>query len=506
MRHLNTLYILLLVAAYLAVAVVFNFFPRSTFSELEKRELATFPTFTFQKLQDASFTRDVSSWFSDSEPYRDQLMAFSMQIKESLKLKVNNADQITFHAGSDSGEPNQQPTTNNPLLSTDTVPDNLAEENAKIANAGILIVGTGENVRALMAFGGSPTGCVGYANAANKYKETFPDVNVYCMVIPTSIEFYCPQKAQTATRPQRPVIDNVISHLDPGVKAVDIYDILKEHANEDIYLRTDHHWAPLGAYYAAMKFAQVAGVPFRGLDAYDHRVVHGYVGSMYGYSKDISVKNAPEDFVYYVPNQVSYTTTYINLTVDSLFHVTHESKPFKGPFFYHYKDGNGGAYCTFMGGDMKITVVTTSTQNGRRLIILKDSFGNALPSNLFYSFEEIHIIDSRYFKKNMVDYVRNHQITDILFANNIFKAYSSYTYGNYLRFLQQDGSLDPLPTATPTDSLPPLSADTMTSANPRPTTDNSLPTAAPQPSTLTPQPTTTPPVPADPTDTVASHP
>jgi hypothetical protein len=37
----------------------------------------------------------------------------------------------------------------------------------------------------------------------------------------------------------------------------------------------------------------------------------------------------------------------------------------------------------------------------------------------------------------MVDYVNEHHITDILFANNIFKAYSSYTYRNYTRFLTQ---------------------------------------------------------------------
>ena len=106
-------------------------------------------------------------------------------------------------------------------------------------------------------------------------------------------------------------------------------------------------------------------------------------------------------------------------------------------FFFKYKDGSGGAYCTFMGGDTKLTHVVTSTKNGRRLIILKDSFGNAIPGYLFYSFEEIHVIDSRYFTKNMVDYVNENQITDILFANNIFKAYSSYTYRNYVRFLTQ---------------------------------------------------------------------
>ena len=35
------------------------------------------------------------------------------------------------------------------------------------------------------------------------------------------------------------------AHLSDSVKAVDIYTALGKHAKEDIFLRTDHHWAPL---------------------------------------------------------------------------------------------------------------------------------------------------------------------------------------------------------------------------------------------------------------------
>lgn len=257
------------------------------------------------------------------------------------------------------------------------------------------------------------------------------------MVIPTAIEYYCPEKMKKASKPQSLTINNVMKHLAPGVKAVNIHQILGEHASEDIYLRTDHHWSPLGAYYAAKKFAEVAGVPFRDLSSYKREVVHGYVGTMYGYSKDIAVKQSPEDFVYYVPQGVEYTTTYTNYTINKNYQVTGMGKPYQGQFFVKFKDGSGGAYCTFMGGDSKITQVRTSTKNGRRVIILKDSFGNAIPGYLFFSFEEIHVIDNRYFTKNMVEYVRENKITDILFANNIFSAYSPKICNKYSAFLTQ---------------------------------------------------------------------
>lgn len=448
MRFSKT-YLILFGLLFAAFAVVFNTFPRSTYSELEKRQLTKFPEFSTEKLLNGTFTSEVSSWFSDSEPFRDHFMWLSMQTKDLIRINTGD-ENVTFHASETISEYPEDPAPE--LPEEKPAPENLeepynyenhvtADENAKIANAGIIIVGSGDKVRALMAYGGSANGCTGYAEAANLYKDTFPSVNIYCMVIPTAAEFYCPDKVKNRTRPQRPTIDNVIRHLAPGVKPVDIYETLGEHADEDIYLRTDHHWAPLGAFYAAQKFAEVAGVPFRPLSDYDRKVVHGYVGSMYGYSQDISVKNAPEDFVYYVPRDVTYTTTYTDYTIDENYRVIGMGRPHKGVFFHRFKDGSGAAYCTFMGSDTRITRVETSTHNARRVLILKDSFGNAIPGYLFHSFEQVHVIDSRYFTKNMVEYVKNNQITDILFANNIFKAYSSSTYAKYIRYLTQSNGL-----------------------------------------------------------------
>lgn len=421
--------------AFVALAVIFDTLPRSTYSPLEKRELATRPAFTWKALWSGEYTKQVSAWFSDTEPFRDGFMALSMQVKNAEGIKTSD-ENITLHVSK------EEPTPDEPAPDERDVGEYVnkvtQDENAKIANKGIIIVGQGKNVRALMAYGGSANGATGYAEAANAYKKAFgPSVNVYCMVVPTAVEFYLPDKAKKCSNPELPTIRNIFAHLDPEVKAVDVYTALGRHVQEDIYLRTDHHWAPLGAYYAAQRFAHVAGVPFPDLSHYEADTVRGYVGTMYGYSKDVAVKNAPENFIYYRPRGVDYTTTYTDYKIDRNYKVVSEGKPYQGVFFYKYKDGSTGAYCTFMGGDTKITAVRTSTRNGRRVLILKDSFGNALPGYLFFSFEEVHVIDERYFTHNMRAYVRDNHITDILFANNIFKAYSPNTYKNYVKFLNQ---------------------------------------------------------------------
>lgn len=436
MKHY--IYLAIVGGLFLGLTLVLNLLPRSSVSELEKRELATFPTFSWQRLTDGTFTRDVAAWFSDTEPFRDQFMLLSMHIKDMERIVLGD-DDIRFHASDNPASSDQTPDDFDSAGAGSSAADSLnADENAKIANAGIIVVGSGQNVRALMAYGGTPGGPAAYAKAANKYQEVFgSDVQVYFMLIPTAIEFYCPEKVSKRTKSQRAVIDYEHSRLSQGVKAVDVHAALARHTGEDIYLRTDHHWAPLGGYYAAQEFARVAGVPFRDLTAYSRHVVHGYVGSMYGYSGDIAVKEAPEDFVYYVPNGVSYETTYINYNINKDYQVTSEGHPYKGQFFFHYSDGHGGAYCTMMGGDCKITQVRTGTHNGRRVIILKDSFGNMLPGYLFYSFEEVHVIDFRYFTRDIVNYVAQHHITDILFANNVFSAFSPSTANKYLRFIHQ---------------------------------------------------------------------
>ena len=435
----NKIYIVLVTLLFAAFALVLNLFPRSAYSPLEKRELARFPEFSLDSLFSGAFTTSINSWYSDSEPFRDRFMQLSMKEKDLLRV-VLGEENVTFHAAAGPVEEGEE--TDDLEMKERNVEEyhnNLtADEKAKIANKGIIIVGSGPNVRALMAYGGSSKGGVQYAEAANEYKRAFgSSVNVYCMVIPTAVDFYCPEKARRSSNPEQPTIRNIYSHLLPDVHAVDVYTALGKHAAEDIFLRTDHHWAPLGAFYAAEQFARVAGVPFKQLSSYERKVVHRFVGSMYGYSQDIALKNAPEDFVYYVPQGVEYTTTYTDYVINANYEITAEKKPYKSIFFYKYKDGSGGAYCTFMGGDTRITCVRTSQTNHRRVLILKDSFGNALPGYLFYSFEEIHVVDFRYFAKNMKDYVRENKITDILFANNIFNAYSNKICNKYVRFLNQ---------------------------------------------------------------------
>lgn len=313
-------------------------------------------------------------------------------------------------------------------------------QNARKARRGIIVVEDSvRGVRAMEPFKGLTD--TGYADVVNAYQKAFPEVRVYCMVIPNAVAIYCPDSLKDWTREERPAIAAIEGGLVPAVKRVSILDTLLAHREEPIYARTDHHWAALGAYYAAKVLAEVAEVPFRGLEDYEEHVLQDYVGSMWTFSRDPRVKAQPETFVWYEPKDTAYQVEQIRYHRKRTgrgrrvrtFLVA--SAPEASSFFRHYEDGDAAAYCTFMGGDLNTTSIRTATRNGRRLLILKDSYGNALPAFLFGSFEEIHVVDCRYFLQGMRAFVREKGITDILFANNLIHATMAKICENYRNFL-----------------------------------------------------------------------
>ena len=328
------------------------------------------------------------------------------------------------------------------VMTVETAADNRRRARAsavphakrKVGNPNILVIDSGMNTRAMELYKGAVENAVSYAHMVNSYKRAWGDkVNVYCMVIPTAVALYCPDSLRYKTNDEQATLNSLYDVLDPDVKGIRLLPVLQERKAENIYSRTDHHWAPLGAFYAAKEFAHRAKVDFKPLSTYDMKVVKNFVGTMYKFSGNVAVKNAPEDFVYYTPRDVSYRALFSEYIFNARKQVVGEREPVEGSFFRQYADGNGAAYCTFMGGDTKLTKVTTSTANGRKLMILKDSYGNALPGYLFSSFEEIYVVDYRYFRQHIVAYAQDHGITDVLFANNLIHASMKNTTDTYLK-------------------------------------------------------------------------
>lgn len=275
--------------------------------------------------------------------------------------------------------------------------------------------------RAIDLYGGGYERGRNYAETLNQFKQLVGDqVNVFSLVAPTAVSFYLPDDYAYMSGSEWDNIENINDYLD-GVFYVDAYTALAEHVGEDIYFRTDHHWQPLGAYYAAKAFAETALVPFAPLSDYETVVIEGYVGTMYGWSgENPLVRNNPDTFTYYKPKN-EYTTTYYTQSL---------TNPYEAGLFLKTLDNLEVVqwYTVFMGGDGEVAHIHTDVGNGRRLVIVKDSYGNALVPCLTNSFEDIWVVDMRWFEKSVSQLVKDEGLTDVLFCMNSFSATGDNQY------------------------------------------------------------------------------
>lgn len=283
------------------------------------------------------------------------------------------------------------------------VPDDYRED----GESGIKIIGRNGHYMGLMGCWGTFENCERYADAVNKAAAALPNVKVYNMVIPTSSEFYVPEDITGFTSSQKEKIDHIADKLN-GVTNVDAYSALKAHTEESIYTRTDHHWQPLGAYYAAEQFAKAAGAgdKFAPLSQYTEVVKDGYMGSLYNYSKSENLKSDPEPFTLYIsPNDKALKTTYY----DTAFQNGYESDLFVT------RDGSN-YYCSFLGSDDRIAKIETDCDNGKTLVVMKESYGNGLIPFLTQCYQTIYVCDARYFDLNAIQFCKDVNATDLLFA------------------------------------------------------------------------------------------
>ena len=96
--------------------------------------------------------------------------------------------------------------------------------------------------QAMSMFGGSQSMGKWYADVVSSYASALPEVQVYDIVVPTSIEFYLPEKYKDISAPEKPNIDYIYSQMSDAVRTVDAYGEIAKHTDEYIYFRTDHHW------------------------------------------------------------------------------------------------------------------------------------------------------------------------------------------------------------------------------------------------------------------------
>lgn len=345
----------------------------------------------------------------------------SQNSKSESSVAQSSATESTDSSTTDSTSESEsssdsKESTDSSVSSTD--PAASSESNKPVGVDGVqtngqLVVDIDGHTWGISLYGGGDG--ANYAAYLNEFKEKVgSSVNVFNMVVPTAGAYYLPAGYEKYNASHRDSINSIANKL-VNVINVDGYAALEAHTNEYIYTRTDHHWEPLGAYYAAKAFCDIAQTPAKELSTYKAETIDGFVGTMYAFTDyNERIKNDPDTFTYYIPS-TEYTATYY--TTD--FKVDEQFTQFHSIFV---DQPASGAYSTFMGGDQKIVKIETANKNGRKLCIFKDSYGNAEVPFYVDSFEEIYVCDIRYFDLYAPDFIKENGITDVLFTMCTFSA------------------------------------------------------------------------------------
>ncbi|MEH6942129.1 DHHW family protein [Bacillus sp. JJ722] len=268
--------------------------------------------------------------------------------------------------------------------------------------------------RAVEIFYGNEENAKQYSNTISGMKQILGDqVEMYNMVVPTSVEFALPKKYQHMSTPQKPVIDEIYDNLDSDIKTIDAYTALEDHKNEYIYFNTDHHWTALGAYYAYEQFAKEAGFKAKSLKEYEKHSKKDFLGTLYTQTQDVKLK-ANEDVVDYYKIPVDYDVF--------RYEKGKEDTAVPSTLYADYVDGVN-SYSVFLHGDFPmIKIQNNDSKNGKKLVVVKESYGNAFVPFLIPHYEEIYVVDSRYYNGSLPKLVEEYEVGEVLFINNIFAA------------------------------------------------------------------------------------
>jgi hypothetical protein len=414
-KHLIALKINVGFFLFLLIVVVSIFFllPKQNTSIQEQRNLANVPVFTFKNYIDGALTDQIERYYDDHFPFRFSFIAAANYIKS---LKGFKNQEYTFYAGR-----KKIKNINGPLhklnlnydslvlLNQDSILKYKVEDFGDYESINNIIV---YNHAAIQSFSGSKALASAYAKLITEFVNVYPDLKIGVMVVPVGSDFFLPKSYSSNQTRERDFISYLYSQCESSVIKIPAYSELINHINEYIQFRTDHHWTGLGAYYAYRAFCYSYGFSPLPIESLSHKSFKHFVGSMYNYTQSNELLKHFDTVHYYkIPTQ---TKSYI--------YKTGIIKGIPGNLYSEY-----GGYGVFLGGDWPLMQVKSGIKNGRKILVFKDSYGNAFCTYLPSHFEEVFIIDYRYFNGNLKDLISNNGITDILFAHNVFVANSGFT-------------------------------------------------------------------------------
>lgn len=412
------------------------FFARPKTSEKEKRSLAKYPSFTMKTFLNGEYFSDVSTWYSDTYPFRDALVSADQKLKGLYGIESK-----TMMVGEEKQADEIPDINDNTEAVTETTTAATTEAATEDTEAGATTEATTEKVRevdppdskgmdeeiqnqiqqnlyvkgdaAYSVYYFGKENCTNYVAALNNVAaELKGQTTVYNILVPNNsgVMLSEDELSKLAGSDQEQAIDYYYSIESDDVKTVDTIKTLREHNDEYLYFRTDHHWTQLAAYYVYQNFCKVKGIEAHDLSYYDKKEFKNFLGTFYSTLGNSNMEANPDTVDAYVPKG----------TNDMTFWDT-DGKEWNWNVIYDVDSwASSSKYMTFIGGDRPMEVIENpQIKDGSSCVVLKESYGNCFVPFLVDHYQTVYVLDYRYTTVNVLDFVKEKQADDLIIINNI---------------------------------------------------------------------------------------
>lgn len=447
------------------VALIIPLRPKE--SEIEKRTLTKFPKPSLETLWNGEFFEGINTWYADTFPFRDSLIAGNMEVRSFYGAQSNQiyGDTQAVASGDEeesteksekkvtvkAGEKQREVTEIQEKFGAVYVAENTAfglygfnEEGAdeyveaintladKVKDIEVEAAETseGEEVEASQDSEKSKKEDVSTekgkkkTDSKKKSKENDNKVHIYDMIVPISSGVYLDADLQKelGSSDQLEAIQYMCDKLDESITPVDVFATLEDHNDEYLYFRTDHHWTALGAYYAYKEFMKVKGWEATPLEDFETMTFDNFLGTMYSYcNQSPELGEKPDTLTAYIPkstNKMTYTDKKGNqVDYDIISDVSEWNAASK--------------YNCFIGGDQPFSEIHNPEKtDSSACLVVKESFGNAFVPFLVDHYEYVYVVDYRYYPSGLPKLIEEKNIQDVLFLNNISAASSGKLVSN----------------------------------------------------------------------------
>ena len=327
------------------------------FSELENKNLSQIPILSLESYIDTSFSSDYEKYINDQFFLRDKWIDLKSRIEYLLGKRENN--DIIF--GKDNYLFKKFTTFNDEMLKN--------------------------NLNSIITF----------TNNYNKEVDFFIIPNSYAIYDELTPR-YLPLVDQLS------LINSINSYLslksNDHISTINVAEELLKNKDDYIYYKTDHHWTSYGAYLAYLTYMDYLGLEIVDINNLEKITINNFLGTYYNRSKYFK---ADSDFITY------YNILGLHIEIDGKEQLSlMDLDKFKG----------SDKYSAFLWGNNGLTKVINENiseeRKGSSILIFKDSYANSFIQFLSYNYEIIDIIDLRYFKESIRNFMKDKDYNEIL--------------------------------------------------------------------------------------------